>query len=165
MFSNLLHTIKRNIKIELKSIPGDLEKLEVFEFNADLDFYKRDYYKFLGYKGNYAEFENLITKEKKFIFYTELEKLIKDNIVKLHYMYFESITNLYKILDMVKRKQIEFYISGNRIGLPQLIKVYKIKHLTEVKNNYIKVYINDNDRYYEYNLSIYEFPDELTIIE
>ena len=165
MFSNLLHTIKRNIKMTLREIPGDLERFDVFEFNSDLDFYKREYCKFLGYKGNYAEFENLRTSEKKLVFYTELEKLLKDNIIKFHYMYYESIKNLYKILDLVKNKDVEFYISDNRNGLPQMVRFFKVKHLTEVKDNHIKVYFKENDRYYEYNLSIYEFPDELTIIE
>ena len=148
----------------LREIPGDLERFDVFEFNSDLDFYKREYCKFLGYKGNYAEFENLRTSEKKLVFYTELEKLLKDNIIKLHYMYHESIKNLYKILDLVKNKDVEFYISDNRNGLPQMVRFFKVKHLTEVKNNHIKVYFKENDRYYENDLSIYEFPDELTII-
>lgn len=164
MFSNLLHTIKRNIKMTLREIPGDLERFDVFEFNSDLDFYKREYCKFLGYKGNYAEFENLITKEKKLIFYTELEKLIKDEVVDLRYISYETIINLYKILDLVKKTDVDFYVSFNNVGLPQMVRFFKVKHLTEVKNNHIKVYFKDIDRYYEKNLSIYDFPDEINII-
>lgn len=165
MFSNLLHTIKRNWKMSIRAIPSELDYCDVFEFNADKDFYERTYYKFLRYKDNYAIFENLLTQEKKYIFYADLEKLFtEERTIKSYFIYYESIKNLYKILDLVKNKDVEFYISDNRNGLPQMVRFFKVKHLTEVKNNHIKVYFKENDRYYENDLSIYEFPDELTII-
>ena len=165
MFSNLWHTIKRNWKMSIRAIPSELDYCDVFEFNADKDFYERSYYKFLRYKDNYAVFENLLTQEKKYIFYTDLEKLFaEERTIKTYFIYYESIKNLYKILDLVKNKDVEFYISDNRNGLPQMVRFFKVKHLTEVKDNHIKVYFKENDRYYEKNLSIYEFPDELTII-
>lgn len=165
MFSNLLHTIKRNWKMSIRAIPSELDYCDVFEFNADKDFYERSYYKFLRYKDNYAVFENLLTQEKKYIFYADLEKLFtEERTIKSYFIYYESIKNLYKILDLVKNKDVEFYISDNRNGLPQMVRFFKVKHLTEVKNNHIKVYFKENDRYYENDLSIYEFPDELTII-
>lgn len=165
MFSNLLHTIKRNWKMSIRAIPSELDYCDVFEFNADKDFYERSYYKFLRYKDNYAVFENLLTQEKKYIFYADLEKLfVEERTIKSYFIYYESIKNLYKILDLVKNKDVEFYISDNRNGLPQMVRFFKVKHLTEVKDNHIKVYFKENDRYYENDLSIYEFPDELTII-
>lgn len=165
MFSNLLHTIKRNWKMSIRAIPSELDYCDVFEFNADKDFYERTYYKFLRYKDNYAVFENLLTQEKKYIFYADLEKLFaEERTIKTYFIYYESIKNLYKILDLVKNKDVEFYISDNRNGLPQMVRFFKVKHLTEVKDNHIKVYFKENDRYYENDLSIYEFPDELTII-
>ena len=165
MFSNLLHTIKRNWKMSIRAIPSELDYCDVFEFNADKDFYERSYYKFLRYKDNYAIFENLLTQEKKYIFYADLEKLFaEERTIKTYFIYYESIKNLYKILDLVKNKDVEFYIRDNRNGLPQMVRFFKVKHLTEVKNNHIKVYFKENDRYYENDLSIYEFPDELTII-
>lgn len=165
MFSNLLHTIKRNWKMSIRAIPSELDYCDVFEFNADKDFYERSYYKFLRYKDNYAIFENLLTQEKKYIFYADLEKLFtEERTIKTYFIYYESIKNLYKILDLVKNKDVEFYISDNRNGLPQMVRFFKVKHLTEVKDNHIKVYFKENDRYYENDLSIYEFPDELTII-
>lgn len=165
MFSNLLHTIKRNWKMSIRAIPSELDYCDVFEFNADKDFYERSYYKFLRYKDNYAVFENLLTQEKKYIFYADLEKLFtEERTIKSFFIYYESIKNLYKILDLVKNKDVEFYISDNRNGLPQMVRFFKVKHLTEVKDNHIKVYFKENDRYYENDLSIYEFPDELTII-
>lgn len=165
MFSNLLHTIKRNWKMSIRAIPSELDYCDVFEFNAEKDFYERSYYKFLRYKDNYAVFENLLTQEKKYIFYADLEKLFaEERTIKTYFIYYESIKNLYKILDLVKNKDVEFYISDNRNGLPQMVRFFKVKHLTEVKDNHIKVYFKENDRYYENDLSIYEFPDELTII-
>lgn len=165
MFSNLWHTIKRNWKMSIRAIPSELDYCDVFKFNADKDFYERSYYKFLRYKDNYAVFENLLTQEKKYIFYADLEKLFtEERTIKSYFIYYESIKNLYKILDLVKNKDVEFYISDNRNGLPQMVRFFKVKHLTEVKDNHIKVYFKENDRYYEKNLSIYEFPDELTII-
>ena len=165
MFSNLWHTIKRNWKMSIRAIPSELDYCDVFEFNADKEFYERTYYKFLRYKDNYAVFENLLTQEKKYIFYADLEKLFtEERTIKSYFIYYESIKNLYKILDLVKNKDVEFYISDNRNGLPQMVRFFKVKHLTEVKDNHIKVYFKENDRYYEKNLSIYEFPDELTII-
>lgn len=165
MFSNLWHTIKRNWKMSIRAIPSELDYCDVFEFNADKDFYERSYYKFLRYKNNYAVFENLLTQEKKYIFYAVLEKLFtEERTIKSYFIYYESIKNLYKILDLVKNKDVEFYISDNRNGLPQMVRFFKVKHLTEVKDNHIKVYFKENDRYYENDLSIYEFPDELTII-
>lgn len=165
MFSNLLHTIKRNWKMSIRAIPSELDYCDVFEFNAEKDFYERTYYKFLRYKDNYAVFENLLTQEKKYIFYADLEKLFaEERTIKSYFIYYESIKNLYKILDLVKNKDVEFYISDNRNGLPQMVRFFKVKHLTEVKDNHIKVYFKENDRYYENDLSIYEFPDELTII-
>lgn len=165
MFSNLWHTIKRNWKMSIRAIPSELDYCDVFEFNADKDFYERSYYKFLRYKDNYAVFENLLAQEKKYIFYADLEKLFtEERTIKSYFIYYGSIKNLYKILDLVKNKDVEFYISDNRNGLPQMVRFFKVKHLTEVKNNHIKVYFKENDRYYEKNLSIYEFPDELTII-
>lgn len=165
MFSNLWHTIKRNWKMSIRAIPSELDYCDVFEFNAEKDFYERSYYKFLRYKDNYAVFENLLTQEKKYIFYADLEKLFaEERTIKTYFIYYESIKNLYKILDLVKNKDVEFYISDNRNGLPQMVRFFKVKHLTEVKNNHIKVYFKENDRYYEKNLSIYEFPDEINII-
>lgn len=165
MFSNLLHTIKRNWKMSIRAIPSELDYCDVFEFNADKDFYERSYYKFLRYKDNYAIFENLLTQEKKYIFYADLEKLFtEERTIKSYFIYYESIKNLYKILDLVKNKDVEFYISDNRNGLPQMVRFFKIKQNTKVKDNHIKVYFKENDRYYENDLSIYEFPDELTII-
>lgn len=165
MFSNLWHTIKRNWKMSIRAIPSELDYCDVFEFNAEKDFYERSYYKFLRYKDNYAIFENLLTQEKKYIFYADLEKLFtEDKVIKTYFIYYETITNLFKILDLVKNKDVEFYISDNRNGLPQMVRFFKVKHLTEVKNNHIKVYFKENDRYYEKNLSIYEFPDEINII-
>ena len=165
MFSNLWHTIKRNWKMSIRAIPSELDYCDVFEFNAEKDFYERSYYKFLRYKDNYAVFENLLTQEKKYIFYADLEKLFaEERTIKTYVIYYESIKNLYKILDLVKNKDVEFYISDNRNGLPQMVRFFKVKHLTEVKDNHIKVYFKENDRYYENDLSIYEFPDELTII-
>ena len=38
MFSNLLHTIKRNWKMSIRAIPSELDYCDVFEFNADKDF-------------------------------------------------------------------------------------------------------------------------------
>lgn len=165
MFSNLWHTIKRNWKMSIRAIPSELDYCDVFEFNAEKDFYERSYYKFLRYKDNYAVFENLLTQEKKYIFYADLEKLFtEERTIKSYFIYYESIKNLYKILDLVKNKDVEFYISDNRNGLPQMVRFFKVKHLTEVKDNHIKVYFKENYRYYENDLSIYEFPDELTII-
>lgn len=165
MFSNLLHTIKRNWKMSIRAIPSELDYCDVFEFNADKDFYERSYYKFLRYKDNYAVFENLLTQEKKYIFYADLEKLfIEERTIKSYFIYYESIKNLYKILDIAKRKDVEFYITSNDYGLPKSLSFYKVKHLTEVKDNHIKVYFKEQDRYYENDLSIYEFPNELTII-
>ena len=165
MFSNLWHTIKRNFKMSIRAIPSELDYCDVFEFNAEKDFYERSYYKFLRYKDNYAVFENLLTQEKKYIFYADLEKLFaEERTIKTYFIYYESIKNLYKILDLVKNKDVEFYISDNRNGLPQMVRFFKVKHLTEVKDNHIKVYFKENDRYYENDLSIYEFPDGLTII-
>ena len=163
MFSNLWHTIKRNWKMSIRAIPSELDYCDVFEFNVDKDFYERSYYKFLRYKDNYAIFENLLTQEKKYIFYADLEKLFtEERTIKSYFIYYESIKNLYKILDLVKNKDVEFYISDN--GLPQMVRFFKVKHLTEVKDNHIKVYFKENDRYYENDLSIYEFPDEINII-
>ena len=151
--------------MSIRAIPSELDYCDVFEFNADKDFYERSYYKFLRYKDNYAVFENLLTQEKKYIFYADLEKLfVEERTIKSYFIYYESIKNLYKILDLVKNKDVEFYISDNRNGLPQMVRFFKVKHLTEVKDNHIKVYFKENDRYYENDLSIYEFPDELTII-
>lgn len=165
MFSNLWHTIKRNWKMSIRAIPSELDYCDVFEFNADKDFYERTYYKFLRYKDNYAVFENLLTQEKKYIFYADLEKLFtEERTIKTYFIYYESIKNLYKILDLVKNKDVEFYISDNRNGLSKTLSFYKIKQNTKVKDNHIKVYFKENDRYYENDLSIYEFPDELTII-
>lgn len=165
MFSNLWHTIKRNWKMSIRAIPSELDYCDVFEFNADKDFYERSYYKFLRYKDNYAVFENLLTQKKKYIFYANLEKLFtEERTIKSYFIYYESIKNLYKILDLVKNKDVEFYISDNRNGLPKTLSFYKIKQNTKVKDNHIKVYFKENDRYYENDLSIYEFPDELTII-
>ena len=165
MFSNLWHTIKRNWKMSIRAIPSELNYCDVFEFNVDKDFYERSYYKFLRYKDNYAIFENLLTQEKKYIFYADLEKLFtEERTIKSYFIYYESIKNLYKILDLVKNKDVEFYISDNRNGLPQMVRFFKVKHLTEVKDNHIKVYFKENDRYYENDLSIYEFPDEINII-
>lgn len=165
MFSNLWHTIKRNWKMSIRAIPSELDYCDVFEFNADKDFYERSYYKFLRYKDNYAIFENLLTQEKKYIFYADLEKLFtEDKVIKTFFINYENITNLFKILDIAKRKDVEFYISSNDYGLPKSLSFYKVKHLTEVKDNHILVYVKDNDRYYENNLSIYEFPYELTIV-
>ena len=165
MFSNLWHTIKRNWKMSIRAIPSELDYCDVFEFNVDKDFYERSYYKFLRYKDNYAIFENLLTQEKKYIFYADLEKLFtEERTIKSYFIYYESIKNLYKILDLVKNKDVEFYISDNRNGLPQMVRFFKVKHLTEVKDNHIKVYFKENDRYYENDLSIYEFPDEINII-
>lgn len=165
MFSNLLHTIKRNWKMSIRAIPSELDYCDVFEFNADKDFYERTYYKFLRYKDNYAVFENLLTQEKKYIFYADLEKLFtEERTIKSYFIYYESIKNLYKILDLVKNKDVEFYVCSNRNGLPQMVRFFKVKYLTEVKDNHIKVYFKENDRYYENDLSIYEFPDEINII-
>lgn len=165
MFSNLWHTIKRNWKMSIRAIPSELDYCDVFEFNADKDFYERTYYKFLRYKDNYAVFENLLTQEKKYIFYADLEKLFaEERTIKTYFIYYESIKNLYKILDLVKNKDVEFYINDNRNGLPKTLSFYKIKQNTKVKDNHIKVYFKENDRYYENDLSIYEFPDEINII-
>ena len=165
MFSNLWHTIKRNWKMSIRAIPSELDYCDVFEFNADKDFYERTYYKFLRYKDNYAVFENLLTQEKKYIFYADLEKLFaEERTIKTYFIYYESIKNLYKILDLVKNKDVEFYINDNRNGLPKTLSFYKIKQNTKVKDNHIKVYFKENDRYYENELSIYEFPDEINII-
>lgn len=156
MFSNLWHTIKRNWKMSIRAIPSELDYCDVFEFNADKDFYERTYYKFLRYKDNYAVFENLLTQEKKYIFYADLEKLFtEERTIKSYFIYYESIKNLYKILDLVKNKDVEFYISDNCNGLPKTLSFYKIKQNTKVKDNHITVYFKENDRYYENDLSIY----------
>ena len=91
MFSNLWHTIKRNWKMSIRAIPSELDYCDVFEFNADKDFYERSYYKFLRYKDNYAVFENLLTQEKKYIFYADLENFLQKKEQLKHILYIMSL--------------------------------------------------------------------------